>query len=127
MPELMLMYRAAAFFVRTYAPEISMGLRTDDEIIDTIDEARPTTSLHAVRSALQAPAPAPVIDPMDAPDVGTDKSAPVMTFASVADKIAKAKTLDALDEAASLIGAVANAEHQQELRVAYDSRRVELL
>lgn len=127
MPELMLMYRAAAFFVRTYAPEISMGLRTDDEIIDTIDEARPTTSLHAVRSALQAPAPGPVIDPMDAPDVGTDKSAPVMTFASVADKIAKAKTLDALDEAASLIGAVANAEHQQELRVAYDSRRVELL
>lgn len=37
MPELMLMYRAAAFFVRTYAPEISMGLRTDDEIIDTIE------------------------------------------------------------------------------------------
>lgn len=34
MPELMLMYRAAAFLIRTYAPEISMGLRTDDEIID---------------------------------------------------------------------------------------------
>lgn len=34
MPELMLMYRAAAFMIRTYAPEISMGLRTDDEIID---------------------------------------------------------------------------------------------
>jgi hypothetical protein len=34
MPELMLMYRSAAFFIRTYAPEISMGLQTDDEIID---------------------------------------------------------------------------------------------
>lgn len=34
MPELMLMYRSAAFLIRTYAPEISMGLRTDDEIID---------------------------------------------------------------------------------------------
>jgi hypothetical protein len=34
MPELMLMYRAAAFLIRTYAPEISMGLRTDDEIVD---------------------------------------------------------------------------------------------
>lgn len=35
MPELMLMYRSAAFLIRTYAPGISMGLRTDDEIIDT--------------------------------------------------------------------------------------------
>jgi hypothetical protein len=34
MPELMLMYRSAAFLIRTYAPEISMGLRTDDEIVD---------------------------------------------------------------------------------------------
>lgn len=34
MPELMLMYRAAAFLIRTYAPEISMGLQTDDELID---------------------------------------------------------------------------------------------
>ena len=29
--ELMCMYRAAAFFVRTYCPEIAMGLRTSDE------------------------------------------------------------------------------------------------
>jgi hypothetical protein len=29
--ELMCMYRSAAFFVRTYCPEIAMGLRTSDE------------------------------------------------------------------------------------------------
>jgi hypothetical protein len=59
MPELMLMYRAAAFLIRAYAPEISMGLRTDDEIIDTTDELRPaSSSIDAVRSALKAnPAP----------------------------------------------------------------------
>lgn len=34
MPEQMLMYRAAAWFIRTYAPEIAMGMYTDDEIID---------------------------------------------------------------------------------------------
>jgi len=34
MPELMLMYRAAAFLIRTYAPEISMGLQTVEEVID---------------------------------------------------------------------------------------------
>lgn len=38
MPELMLMYRAAAFLVRTHAPEISMGLQTQEELVDV--EAR---------------------------------------------------------------------------------------
>lgn len=43
MPELMLMYRAAAFFVRVYAPELSMGLRTADEVIDGVIDAEPGT------------------------------------------------------------------------------------
>lgn len=34
MPELMLQYRAAAFFQRTYAPEISMGMQTAEELED---------------------------------------------------------------------------------------------
>lgn len=34
MPQLMLQYRAAAFFVRTYAPEISMGFQTKEEFED---------------------------------------------------------------------------------------------
>ena len=37
MPELMLQYRAAAFLVRTYAPEISMGMQTEEELHDIID------------------------------------------------------------------------------------------
>ena len=37
MPQLMLQYRAAAFFIRTTAPEISLGLMTQEEIEDTID------------------------------------------------------------------------------------------
>lgn len=125
MPELMLMYRAAAFMIRTYAPEISMGMSTDDEIIDQVSDVS-YTNISDLQE-LAAPTPAAVIDPADAPDVGADKSAPVMTFASVMDKIAKAKTLDALDEAASLIASVASADHQRELAEKYDSRRVELL
>lgn len=35
MPEQMLRYRAASWFVRAYAPELSMGLQTADEISDT--------------------------------------------------------------------------------------------
>lgn len=37
MPQLMMQYRAAAFLIRTVAPEISMGLHTAEEIEDTID------------------------------------------------------------------------------------------
>lgn len=37
MPQQMLMYRAAAWFVRAYAPEISMGLQTTEELRDVID------------------------------------------------------------------------------------------
>lgn len=36
MPELMLKYRAAAFFGRLYCPEIMMGLYTADETIDIV-------------------------------------------------------------------------------------------
>ena len=37
MPQQMLMYRAASFFIRAYAPELSMGLYTRDEIEDHVD------------------------------------------------------------------------------------------
>lgn len=36
-PELMLQYRAAAWLVNTHAPEISMGLSTEEEIKDVFD------------------------------------------------------------------------------------------
>jgi len=37
MPEQMLMYRAASWFVRAYAPEIAMGLQTAEELREVID------------------------------------------------------------------------------------------
>lgn len=37
MPDQMFMYRAASFWVRTNAPELSMGFQTQEEAIDTID------------------------------------------------------------------------------------------
>lgn len=48
MPELMLRYRTATLFARLYAPELTMGIQTDDEVQDIIDvspvvtEARPS-------------------------------------------------------------------------------------
>lgn len=37
MPELMLRYRAASYWVSTFAPEISMGFRTEEEERDIVD------------------------------------------------------------------------------------------
>ena len=37
MPQQMLMYRAGSWWVRAYAPELSMGLQTADEAIDTFN------------------------------------------------------------------------------------------
>lgn len=38
MPEQMLCYRAAAFWTRIYAPELSLGMHTADEVIDAYGE-----------------------------------------------------------------------------------------
>ena len=42
-PELMLQYRAAAFFTRVYAPEITMGMQTQDEAQDLGREVKDVT------------------------------------------------------------------------------------
>jgi hypothetical protein len=54
MPELMLQYRAAAFLVRTYAPELSMGLQTTDEVIDGVIDA-PEGSVRTISDMQAAP------------------------------------------------------------------------
>ena len=65
MPDLMLRYRAVSWFVRAHAPEIAMGLKTEDELRDTIElipqedgswakpveEATPSTSVETIRES----------------------------------------------------------------------------
>lgn len=36
MPEQMLVYRACAFWCRVYAPELSLGMQTSEEVLDTV-------------------------------------------------------------------------------------------
>lgn len=50
MPDLMLRYRAAAFFARTTAPEVAMGLYTSDEL----EDMRPMRDGATARSATEA-------------------------------------------------------------------------
>lgn len=60
MPEQMLMYRAAAFWTRAFAPEISLGMQTAEEVRDVYDVAEtdmvplPTTLHLGDAKALEA-------------------------------------------------------------------------
>ena len=75
-------------------------------------------------SVKKAPPPAEVQDvqPKDPPDSAPNEGAPAVTYADLAGKLRGAQTLDALDDAASLIAAVASDQHQQELEAIYDER-----
>lgn len=62
-PQLMLTYRAATFFIRTTAPELTMGLRPVDEMedigADTPEFTAPPPAAAALDVAGSNPAPAP--------------------------------------------------------------------
>jgi hypothetical protein len=48
MPQLMLMYRAAAFFGRLYAPEIMMGMHAVEEISDVQEAPEAVAKLNQI-------------------------------------------------------------------------------
>ena len=67
MPELMLRYRAATLFARLYAPELTMGIQTDDEVIDIspivtdpVLRAKPANAQVTKPELLEAPKPEPL-------------------------------------------------------------------
>ena len=70
MPQQMLMYRAAAFFIRAYAPEIAMGMYTTDEAEDFIDVESSQRTEPAVPQPI-AQKDAPVLDFADNVNEGT--------------------------------------------------------
>lgn len=123
MPEQMLMYRAAAFFVRTYAPEISMGLRTTDEIEDGVIDAMPgsVTSISDLQEGNTPAAASPVIDPLDNPEAGADPMPPLL-FDEVRRQLEAAKTPEAFDTAKALIPRVVDAEEQAKLNALASKR-----
>lgn len=139
MPELMLTYRAAAFLVRTYAPELSMGLQTAEELADVLDARRAadgsfSVDLDALAAAEPKPAepkadakPAPAaVDTGGVTDVDAPADAPAVTFAQVASALHKAKSADTLEIAADLIGSVADEQQRSELTDLYTERKAKL-
>ena len=137
MPEQMLMYRAAAFMIRSYAPEISMGLQTAEEAYDVVDQ-QPDGSYRVTTETMRAdtPPPTPIVGEEVSPPAATAATddqpgkpagdAPTFTFAEVESKLLKAATIDELNDAATLITSVANRGHQKELVGTFEKRQTEL-
>lgn len=146
MPEQMFVYRAAAFWQRAYAPEISMGLSSAEELNDTYEAQSVAPGVYAVdteslRQTDQGVQDAAIVgeppsEPPAEPKQPTRRakaepaSAPTaqtgLTFAYVAEQITKAKgNADALDAAADLISKVENEEHRAELSDMYNGLRYE--
>lgn len=72
MPELMLRYRAATFFARTFAPELTMGIPSQDEVIDIEGPANPAGGVKR-----GAPAPLNLGDLGDPMAIADDLGDPV--------------------------------------------------
>jgi hypothetical protein len=99
-PELMLRYRAAAWMVRTVAPELGMGLQTEDELRDSTTEpmmpellaspVKPKNRTEALAHRLSPESLQP--DPIER---GKDKLA--SPFDGYAARIAAATTLEQLE------------------------------
>jgi hypothetical protein len=118
MPEMMMTYRAAAFLVRTYAPEIAMGLQTTEEIIDVTPPAgvvsldQHGSKADAIANALrsrQAEAPAVI-------DTDTGEVTPThLTYAVVRNELENAKSSDDFALAVDMIRSVADEGQRKEL------------
>lgn len=139
MPALMFMYRAAAFWTRVYAPELSLGIHTEDEVQDITAHyagtSEPKTAAlvdlnETLRErAANAVAVEPVAEPAEdaAPAMPDPPKAPAAPSAQeVHDALTKAKTSDELDEAGDLIRSVPDEEARKSLLALYGKRKPEV-
>ena len=108
-----------------WAETIATGRKTAADYINFAStRGEPFTEEQKARllSVKKAPPTAEVQDvqPKDPPATAPNEGAPAVTYADLAGKLRGAQTLDALDDAASLIGAVENPQHRQELTAIYE-------
>jgi len=135
MPELMLSYRAAAFWVRLYCPEISLGLVTQEEAVDieavTVSEvpAPAPAAVAAIAPEPEPELPAEVVEVAEV--VAPGEPEPAAPLARGLESIAATTTTEGLDRAAQRVaqllgdGAIDKAG-AAELRAAIRARAAEI-
>ncbi|WP_223621209.1 recombinase RecT [Lysobacter sp. ESA13C] len=125
MPEQMFMYRAATFWARVYAPEVSMGIHTADEVEDIVGhvqtvgaEVLPRTD-HSNLRQLEAQLTGKVIEA----EPGTsDDDLPELSAEGVRAAMNDAETVDQLNDAFDLVRELPTEEHA-DLVAHYEQRR----
>lgn len=127
-PQQMLMYRAASWWTRAYAPELSMGLSTADEAADIIDidsDGSYTVTTESLRAAEVLPADAATIDPVVEP---VSTAAPATgIYEAMFKRIQACNDIEVLDAIADEIREVPNDADALKLTELYKQRRVELV
>lgn len=137
MPDQMFVYRSAAFWTRAYAPEISMGLMTEEEIRDVVDvraDGSYTVSTESLRAdmarvdadgVIEQPTDA---DPADEPEQGTPQQQPAFDPDAFAEKMARVTSVDILDLMADEIRDLpVDDDMADSLTDVYKRRRAELV
>lgn len=130
MPELMFLYRAAGFWSRVYAPEVSMGILTREEVEDVwggaqahVEVAAPANAEGAVESLKDALLEHEPL--VDGEQIEVEVSREGPSTQVVHDALVCATDRDALDAALDLVRALPESEHSV-LRALYDKRAKEL-
>ncbi len=123
MPELMFMYRAAGFWTRVYAPEVSMGIHTADE---SEDMAPVRTVTATVTEASRSPATLQQIEQELVGESQRVATGPDITAQEIHDAIAGAKDKDALDAAVDLVSLLP-ADQRADLIALYQKRALEFV
>lgn len=126
MPQHMMMLRAAAWLVRTHAPELAMGLQTREELDDVIDMGPVETIAPAIAALNEGLAPTkPEAPAVEQPPSQTPPAA-LPTFEDLAASISVAASAEALQDLANRINTIENAEDREELAGMVEVRRAEL-
>jgi hypothetical protein len=122
LPELMFMYRAAGFWSRVYAPEVSMGIHTADEAED-LGPARLVTG--TVTQASRDPSSLAQIEHDIRDSSGSEDACP-FTAQEVHDRLSNATTTEELDEAFDMVNALPVDQHA-DMTALYQKRATEIV
>jgi hypothetical protein len=132
MPDQMFVYRAAAFWQRAYAPEISMGLNTTEELADVVNvnaDGTYTVTTESLRADMAHADVDMATGEISGGNVPPSDEAPAQEQAQPFDEAAFAKKLQAckdpevLDLAADEIRDIADEAVRERLTEVYKARR----
>jgi hypothetical protein len=129
-PQQMLMYRAASWWTRAYAPELSMGLSTADEMADVIDidqDGSYTVTTESLRAAEPIPAQVETLISEPAQQSAAAQENASSSYDTIFRRIQSCQDPDVLDLIADEIREMFDSTEQAKLNALYQERRAELV